>query len=214
MKAKYFFQLLLLIAMSNSCGVVSLNPHYTDDSLIEDNRIIGTWENIEDDYIWEIWKPDSVKIEDSIFGENVDYVKTRFYLARGYLRYEPENWAEFKVHLLKIGKYTYADIFPYDWEQPIDYLNSLLVPVHVIARISIDTTLKLDFIDQDPLNIMIENGTVRKPFIIDSEGKTIFTSKPEDLQELILKLEDNEENVYEEFVWQLRRIEIDKKEKY
>ena len=207
MKAKLFGQLLVLVLLLQSCGVVSFYPLYTEETVIENDQIIGVWENSADEYIWEIFKPDTLKSSPiEIDDHNVDNNKYS-YLAFVYLDDEPEQWTEFMIHLVKIGKYTYADIFPYSWKFKNEHLMAHMVPVHSFARVSFDTTFTVAFMDQELLEDLITQKKVRIPYVEDDDGKTLLLSKPEELQKFLIKYEDDEAGLFDEFIWNLARLD-------
>lgn len=212
MRTKQFLLLLVLVLLVQSCGVVSFYPLYTDDTVIENDQIIGVWENSEDEYIWEIYKPDTLKSSPiEIDDHNVDNNKYS-YLAIVYMDDEPEQWTEFIIHLVKIGNYTYADIFPYDWKFTNDNLMAHMVPVHSFARVSFDSTFTVAFMDQDLLEDIIEQKKVRIPYVKDDDDKTLLLSKPEELQKFLKKYEDDKAGLFDEFIWNLTRLNGENKD--
>jgi len=206
MRTKQFLILLGLVLLVQSCGVVSFYPLYTDDTVIENDHIIGIWENSEDEYIWEIYKPDTLKSTPLSFGDHNGNNNKYSYMAIVYMEDEPEEWTEFMVHLVKLGSNTYADVFPWSWRFKNENLMAHMVPVHSFARVSFDSTFTVAFMDQDLLEDLITQKKVRIPYVEDDDGKTLLLSKPEELQKFLLKYGDDDSGLFDEFIWNLTRL--------
>ena len=212
MRTKQFLFLLVIIVLLQSCGVVSFYPLYTDDTVIENDQIIGVWENSEDEYIWDIYKPDTLKSTPISFGDHNGDNNKYSYLAIVFMEDEPEQWTEFMIHLVKIDDYTYADIFPYSWKFQNDNLMAHMVPVHSFARVSLDSTFTVAFMDQELLEDLITQKKVRIPFVMDDDDKTLLLSKPEELQKFLIKYEDDKAGFFDEFIWNLTRLNEENKD--
>ena len=206
MRTKQFLLLLAFVILVQGCGVVSFYPLYTDDTVIENDQIIGEWQNSEDEYIWDVSKPDTLKSTPISFGDHNGDNNKYSYLAIVYIEDEPEQWTEFMIHLIKIGNYTYADIFPYDWKFYNDNLMAHMVPVHSFARVNFDSVFTVSFMDPDLLEDLIKQKKVRIPYVEDDDGKTLLLSKPEELQKFLLKYEDDEAGFFDELTWSLTRL--------
>ena len=212
MRTKQILLLLVIVLLVQSCGVVSFYPLYTEDTVIENDKIIGVWENSEDEYIWEIYKPDTLKSSPiKIDDHNVDNNKYS-YLAIVYMDDDPEQWTEFMIHLVEIGKYTYADIFPYSWKFKNENLMAHMVPVHSFARVSFDTIFTVAFMDQELLEDLITQKKIRIPYVEDDDGKTLLLSKPEELQKFLIKYEDDKSGLFDEFIWNLTLLNGENKD--
>ena len=212
MKAKLFVLLLLLVSLLQSCGVVSFYPLYTEETVIENDQIIGVWENSEDEYIWEISKPDTLKSTPLSFGDHNGNNNKYSYMAIVYMEDEPEQWTEFMIHLVKIGNFTYADIFPNDWKFYNDNLMAHMVPVHSFARVSFDSIFTVAHMDQELLEDLIEQKKVRIPYVEDDDGKTMLLAKPEELQKFLMKYDNAETGFFAEFIWNLSRLNGENKD--
>ncbi len=212
MKAKLFLLLLLLVLLLQSCGVVSFYPLYTEETVIENDEIIGVWENSEDEYIWEISKPDTLKSTPLKFGDHNGDNNKYSYMAIVYMEDEPEQWTEFMIHLVKLDGNTYADIFPWSWKFKNENLMAHMVPVHSFARVTFDSTFTVAHMNQDLLEELIEQKKVRIPYVEDDDGKTMLLAKPEELQKFLNKYDNDETGFFDEFIWYLTRLNEENKD--
>lgn len=213
MRAKQPFLLLILVLLVQSCGVVSFYPLYTDETVIENDQIIGVWENSEDEYIWEISKPDTLKSTPFSFGDHNGDNNKYSYMAIVYMEDEPEQWTEFMIHLVKLGSNTYADIFPYSWKYKNENLMAHMVPVHSFARVTLDSAFTVAQMDQKLLKDLIEHRKVRIPYVEDEDGKTLILARPEELQKFLIKYDNAEAGFFNEFIWTLTRLNGENKDR-
>ena len=211
MKTKSIIPAILIIILVQSCSVVSFYPLYTKDTLIENDQIIGIWENSSDEYIWKISQPDTLKSTPVSTG-NHNWANNKYsYIAQVYADDEPDDWTKFMIHIVKLGHYTYADIFPISWSFKNDILMAHMVPVHSFARINFNPVVSVTWMEQDWLEELIRQNKIRIPYVEDNDGKTLLLSKPEELQKFLIKYENDEDAFSDDLTWELTRINEESK---
>jgi len=163
-------KLLLAIAVAGllitGCLIPSLHPLYTDDTLVFDGRLVGTWDG-EEGGTWVFEKE----------GERA-YCLTHT---------SGESSARFDAHLVRLGAGLFMDTFP-KGEPPVedDICKLHIVPAHCFWRVELgDDAVGLSVIDLDWLADMIGEGkvTVRHEEV---EGTTVLTASTKELQKFML----------------------------
>jgi len=192
MKIKSIYLIGLLIFLVSSCVVISFYPIYTEDTLILDNRIIGKWESKHDDSIWEICLPDTLK-SGKYEEVNENQANKYTYLLKTYLSAEPDKWAEFWLHLVKIGNNIYADFYPVDWNIEMEFLMFHKLSVHSFAKVKIGEEIDFKWFDPDWLEKLFDQNKIHIRHEESNTGNILLTAKSEELQKFLLKYGDEPE---------------------
>lgn len=220
MKKNSALAIVIIGLLISSCTVMSFYPLYTNDKLIKNDKIIGRWQSTNeinigltgssnsDTTIWEISFADETKEKqlNNPFDKGGKKIPNQFtYTLNIYNTSNPENNAEFHLHLVKLGDDTYFDFFPEEWDQTNDILAMHLMYVHTFAKVEISDEIEIQWFDSEWLQQMFEDNKIR----IKHENNgvyTLLTAKPEELQKFILKYSDNEEAYSEGMTYKLTKI--------
>ncbi len=158
-----------VILLGGGCLTTTIHPLYTDDTIISDSTLIGTWIEAKS-------------------GEILKFTESE---EKSYkLVYIDENgWAgHFIVHLLKLGDNMFLDLFPAEekinWNDA--YKEHFLLLHSFIYVEKIDPILKLTAIEPEWLEKFLKNnpGAVAHEKIDDS---FILTAASKQLQSFIIE---------------------------
>ena len=169
---------LIMVLMLGCIPVSSLQPLYTDDNLIFNPEIVGTW--IEDD--GDSWIFQKSEKNDKAYRLTVT---------------EDEDSLNFQVHMLKLDKYTFLDIYP-------EGLNKILfIPAHAIFRVTLEgDSLGLSFLDDNWVEENIENNTIEIRHEYYGDDEILLTASTQELQEFVIKHAEDKEAFTD---WYLKR---------
>jgi hypothetical protein len=160
------------IAVLMSGCVVSLHPLFTDENLVFEEGLVGTWFSEDGDVKWRFQKA-----EDKVYGLTVA---------------ENEAPGKFEARLVRLGKFLFLDLYPKEPDIDNDFYKLHLLPAHGIMRVWLEgDLLRVAMIDYDWLNERIKE---KKADIAHEilDGRIVLTASTEDLQEFYLKYaEDN-----------------------
>ena len=195
-KKKIVFISLILMILVNAC-IPSLHPLYTEEDLILDNRIVGTWvsdESTEDESIWKIEKyrgcgecPGPAEL----YPENLD---GKLYRLE---HIQSSDTITFDLYLLKLGDYLYFDFYPHEYESENDMRNMHLYPVHTFAKVDIkQNSIVIKQFSIDYLEELIEQNKIKISH--EKSGMNIIlTASTLELQKFVKKYADDE-NIFVE----------------
>jgi len=219
MKTKVILTVITCLVLISSCTVLSFYPLYTNDELIKDDRIIGQWQSIKsestgvgpsysDTLIWEIsfkkeiWK----KKLNNPFDRGDKKIPNQFtYTLNIYDKSSPEDSAEFRLHLVKLGGKIYFDFFPEEWNKNNNILAVHLMSVHTFAKIEINDSIEIQWFDSEWLQHLFDENKIRIKH--ENNGAyTLLTAKPEELQKFIIKYSVDKEAFSEDMNYILNRI--------
>ncbi len=219
MKTKSFLIVIIFGVLISSCTVLSFYPLYTKDKLVKDDRIIGRWQSVQnagaspwpsfsDTLNWEIsfqkeiWR----KKLNNPFDRGDKKISNQFtYTLNVYNKANPEDSAEFHLHLVKLGNNLYLDFYPEEWQKNNNILAVNLMYVHTFAKVKIDKDIEIQWFDSEWLRQMFDENKIR----IKHENNgvyTLLTAKPEELQKFILKYSDDKEAFSEDMNYTLKKI--------
>jgi hypothetical protein len=175
----------MMMLFIGSC-VPSLHPLYTQDDLIFEEKIIGTWIDEENDSIvWEFEKYHP----STIFPSQAEETKGDFYK----LTVKGEKPAVFHVHLIKLGKYLYFDFYLKNYEFDNDMAELHLFPVHNFAKVRYnEDSIAIEHFNRGFIEDMIKENKARIKHEV-SYGNLILTAGTEELQKFVIKYADNDE---------------------
>jgi hypothetical protein len=193
---------ILIISMIGlcimGCWTLSVHPLYTNDDLIFDEALIGTWGDPagEDEETWKFEKSDGAY---KLIVRNTDAdhsFNDPFEDCYSMLEYDPRTDGVFEVHLLKLGEYMFLDIFPEEPEIGNEVFLSHVIPAHSFMQIKIEgDTLNLAFFETDWLEKSIEEGRLDIEYT-ERDNIYVLTSSSDKLQKIIL---ENIDEVFPEF---------------
>ena len=185
MNARKLLFYVLAGLLGGCVPVMSLNPLYTKDNVVYDNRLLGTW--VDDpngpEMTWHF--------------ESVDKPKNAYKLI---FTSEDGLKGSFIAHLVKLRDDLFLDIFPgkapWDLEDPNEsdwpYNSLLMVPVHTIVKIdSVGPRLKMRLMLETELKKLLEED----PDVIAHvtvEDRPVLTASTKELQAFVLKYADSD----------------------
>lgn len=119
-----------MMALLSSCLTQSIHPIYSDDTLVFDERLIGSFE--DDEGVWTFSRDGN----DSYTAVHVD--------DNGLV-------GEFEVHLAEINGALILDVYPKEWpDEASEMLSNFLIRVHCFFRVdAIDDVLTIAAMDSD-----------------------------------------------------------------
>ncbi|MFB3895611.1 MAG: hypothetical protein ACE14V_04835 [bacterium] len=173
---KVLFLLSILLAFSG-CIVASLNPLYdSDKELVSNPALVGTWAS--------------------------DDKETFTFVENGQNQYECTITSDsisnnFDVHLVKLGKYQFLDLYPKELDEKQMAMNLYYrmhtVPVHSFSKISIkNDRLYVSMLNLDWTKKLIEQKKIKIPYT-ESNGIIVLTGPSKQLQKFVLQYADDTE---------------------
>lgn len=171
MRAVKLVVALGLAAVMAGC-VPSLHPLFTEEDLVYDPALVGTWAEKEGEDICTFRKS----------GENAyDLIYT-----------EEGVPARFDAHLVRIGEFLFLDTYPGDPDIKNDFYLIHLIPAHTFLRIWIEgDVLRYAMLDLDWLKRMISEKKVEIGHE-QVDGGIVLTASTKELQEFFLKYADDD----------------------
>lgn len=117
--------LLVLAAMLGGlggCATPSVHPLYTDDTIVYEPALVGTWGQKDDAQTYSITRVG----------------KVYHLLVKDHDPKKPQQW-EFEVRLVKLGDHRYADVAAAEEERDAheEHWGPLFVPTHMVARFAV-----------------------------------------------------------------------------
>ncbi len=181
MKTKKFLFYVLAALLGGCIPVMSLHPLFTEETLVFEEKLLGTWVD-DSNNIWEFKDPnEQEKIYKLIF---ID---------------DEGKKGSFVVHLVKLENKLFLDVYPseppWDEEDPNKvewpYNTLFLMPVHTFIKINgIEPELKLQLTDDDELKKLLKEN----PNAVEhtsTEDKFVLTASTEELQAFVVKYADD-----------------------
>jgi len=145
---------------------VSLHPLYTEENIIFEEKLLGTWADDESKFKFE-------KAQD----------KDSYNLT-----FNTDNeMSEFTALLVKIDRMLFLDLFPQKPDSETIRVQDLLsVPTHMFIKIEqIEPTLKMRLMDPDKITEMLQNDPNSLKHEIVKEYYLLLTASTEHLQEFM-----------------------------
>lgn len=176
MKRLSFAIIGVFILVFSSCNLLSLYPLYTDDVLVTDDRLSGTWRwTVDSAYMdWEFEKG-----KDSVYHLVVT---------------DPDEGSmeSYKLHLVKLENTYYLDIFPNDSKS---LMLTELLACHTFGKIEIqDDEIVYYPFDYDWVKELFDHRKIRlrheRP-----RSNILLTASPKELQKFLIKY-GNDEKAY------------------
>jgi hypothetical protein len=149
------------------CSPPSLQPLFTEQDLVFEPRLTGTWADQEDKVTWVV-KRSGEKSYDALC------------TADG----EP-HW--FKLHLVQLGAYLFLDLTP---KEELAFKNGFFashwLPTHTFFRVRIDgDRLQVAALQLDYLKALVTSKKTRVGQMVGKE--VMFTGATRELQDYVLK---------------------------
>jgi hypothetical protein len=155
------------------CVVPSLHALFTDEDLVFDPNLIGTWAKEGEEDTWTFQEG---------AGKAYKFIYT-----------EKETPAEFEAHLGRLDKFLFLDTYPEEPEIENDLYKLHLIPAHIFFKIWVkDDTLRLAALDPDWLKNMIDQKKVNIAHE-RVEDSIVLTASTKALQEFVLKYAEDAE---------------------
>ena len=180
--------LLVLIAGAAAtlagCFPLSLHPLYSDENVVFESGLLGTW---------AIGVNESIVSNESIVfetGEDKNYIVTY---------HSDQRSSRLEVHLVRLGQHYFADIYPedHDLDEIMDQGYLPIIPMHLLFAVELNgDVLRMGVLDPDWLNSRIESEGMDIPYIDDPDdpGKFgFFTASTEQLQRSFLKYAEDKD---------------------
>ena len=181
MKTKKFLFYVLAALLGGCIPVMSLHPLFTEETLVFEEKLLGTWVD-DSNNIWEFKDPnEQEKIYKLIFVDN-----------------EGQK-GSFDARLTKLENKLFLDVYPseppWDEEDPNKvewpYNTFFFMPIHTFIKINgIEPELKLQLTDDDELKKLLKEN----PNSIEHtsiEDKFVLTASTKELQAFVLKYADD-----------------------
>lgn len=204
-KKRVLFTVVMSAIIISGCTVLSFYPLYTDDVLIKDDRIIGTWETYEssllsselkDTLVWEIVFNDKkwVRKLNTPFDRGSNEEPNKFaYTLFLYYASNQEIKAELQLHIVEIDGKTYLDFFPEEWARNIPILEMHLVGVHSFAKVNIDNdSIAIHWFDSEWFEHNLKENKIHIKHEKNSSN-IMLTAQPKELQQFVKKYSDDKD---------------------
>jgi len=174
----------LLAAILGGC-IPSLNPLFTENELIFEEKLLGTWAEDDSKETWQ-------------FKRGSDDPNEKFY-EMTYT--DSEGKGVFFAGLGKINDVMFLNIYPHEPEldKANDFYKLHILRVHTFMKIEqIEPTLKMAVMNPERMKEMLEkNPDIIKHEMIQDGDRILLTASTEQLQ-LFMKKYMNEEELFDD----------------
>ncbi|MBV7529785.1 hypothetical protein [Chitinophaga sp. sic0106] len=191
MKDKKIFLVVLLAFIALNGCITCLHPLYTLNDLVFDNRLLGTWQEASGESIWKLENVGESKKADgnksSLLG-----LETKLSSDKSYKMTvtEGKQKAEFLFNLVKLGNNYYIDLYPSDQSEQNKLLEGSYIPVHIFARINIQTnSFVLQFVNAELIYKLLSENRIRIKHEM-LEYASLITASTQELQQFVIKYAD------------------------
>ncbi|MFC1555659.1 hypothetical protein ACFL67_01105 [candidate division KSB1 bacterium] len=180
---KYIFILLIMtvLFLVNGCIVNSINPFYTEDTLIYLPELNGKWSTGDDSET-----------------ETLTFYHQKEKSYKMIHEDEKKRESVFEAHLFEMDGQYFLDSFPEEIEDVSEFMYIHLAPMHTLFRISFQnqsaglffTTRKLvlEPINYEWFDEQIKNGALSLEYVKqDEDSFVVLTAPTEDIQKFILE---------------------------
>jgi hypothetical protein len=177
-----------LIILLSGCTVLSFYPFYTQEVLVQNQKLIGKWKTYDSEkeqLIWEINFPDSVIIENEETNWEEKKVPNMFtYMLNCYKNDKPEEKVKFRIHLFKLKDQLFLDFIPENWEIENEMLAFHLMPTHTVAKINLADSLDINWMEPEWFDELIKEKKTSLQYEKNGSS-TLLTSNSEGLKKFI-----------------------------
>lgn len=198
MKAKRLAYCLLAILLAGCVPVVSLHPLFTRESIVFEEKLVGTWVKDPNDpeVIWKFSRLDESAAQGPLEPWREDI--TKFY--RLDITDQDGRKGSFAACLVKLGDRLFLDIFAdrfpsgeQDIEKmPLAYNGFFFLPVHTVIRVdAVGERLALRITDDDQFKKLVQAApaAVRHEIVDD---RPILTASTKELQAFVTRFAGDE----------------------
>ena len=170
MKTRTVSLISMLALLAGSC-IPSLFPLYTEEDLVTDDRIVGTW-GAGEMGTWVI--------------ERLDYRPTSDFFSSDWSDAENKNTyklvvietdggdtleTEFVMHMLVLGGQHYLNYYPVNYELDHDFLSWHMVEANNFSKVWItEDSISLGFFDPSYLEELIDENRIKISHIRHDDG--------------------------------------------
>jgi len=182
---------MLAVVVGGCVPVVSLHPLYTEEDVVFEKKLLGTWVQDNDKTTWEF--------------KTIDEPQNAYKLI---FSDDEGKKGSFVARLVKLQNRLFLDVFPSElpWE-PEDpnkmdwpYNSWFLVPAHTFMKIdSIEPQLKMRLALESKIEELLkEDPKAIKHVVI--EDRLVLTASTKELQAFVLKYADGDKVFADETV--------------
>ncbi len=182
MQRKYVITFIVILLLSGC--VRSLFPLFTDEDIIFEPKLIGTWVERDGKNTWTFEKAGEKAYTLLHFEAEYDNKMGKKI---------PGDTTKFIAQLGQLDKNIFLDIYPGkpDTKVKNGFYNFHLLPVHTISQVWLDgDLLKLSLLDNDWLERMIDNNAFKITHARLGD-QIILTASTEELQQLVIRYAEN-----------------------
>ena len=167
---------LAVAALVTGC-IPSLHPLYTDQDLVFEPRLVGTWVGEDEDDTWVFEKSGEKQYELTFTEDGVP--------------------AKFEVHLVNLGGSLFMDFYPQELDIEADTDNEFYwlhwIPAHTFARVSIEEdVLRMEMLDADWVDTSLAEGEVKIKHERVNDN-IVLTASTKKLQPFMLECTEDED---------------------
>jgi len=157
--------------------IPSLQPFYTEQDLIFEPGLVGSFSEPDGSAVWTFSK--------AADREYRLVIKDR------------ANSSSFSAHLFKLANHTYLDLYPgkdgLDDCPREDFFKASLVPGHLVLKIpQIQPNLKLQVMDEDWIKEQLKMKKQTVPHSLIESDRLVLTGRTEEIQAFLKKISDEE----------------------
>jgi hypothetical protein len=194
MKAKSIIGSFIILLAASACSVQSLHPLYSEEVLVYDDDLEGDWLD-DDGRLWSLENALRSQALDS--GSQKEAVRhNKMYLAS--YKDEKDSLYAFELHLVRLGKYFFVDIFPWEkYNEKLinEFMVANLLPVHTFAKMEVrGDSLFLSQINGEWVSDLIKNNQIRishEKLMLYGDTEIVLTASTQELQKFLLKYQND-----------------------
>lgn len=196
MKTRTLILIGILAVLATSC-IPSLFPLYTEEDLVTDDRLVGTWDN-GDDGIWVFERLDYTPNTDFFSDDWTDPEERKTYkLVVTEIAEGDTLEAEFVVHMLVLDGQHYLNYCPVDYELDHEFLAWHMVEANNFSKVWItEDSISFGFFDPAYLEELIDENRIKISHIRHDNG-ILLTAGTRELQKFVIKYGDEENAILE-----------------
>lgn len=171
MKPVAMLLVALFAMLGGGCATPSVHPLYSDDAIVYEPALVGTWGQEHNDQTYSITRVG----------------KVYHLLVRDRDAQKQKQW-EFEVRLVRLGDHRFADVAAVEEERDAheEHWGPLFVPTHMFARFAVSgDTLTVWTLRHEWLKERLERREVTLAHTRLSPGVILITATTAELQEFM-----------------------------
>lgn len=164
---------LVLAVIAAGCATPSVHPVYTQDTLVTDPGVVGTWKQADDSATYTVTR----------VGDGYHM------LVKNNDKDDPKQW-EFSVKLTQIGSHRFADVSAAEEERDAheEHWGPLFVPTHMFCRYRVEgDAVDIRMLSRDWLRRALADGKVALGSTPLDTHTTLITSETAQLRAFLEK---------------------------